>query len=170
MHAVDPEMPVVASGLAPFERAGPGRLPWRDYLRAIVNYGAAAKIDAFAFHPYPDLEPGQAAAAEVVGLLDEVQSYLDARGAGGIPLWMTEVGVSTVGPEARTPEQQSQELVEILSALEARGTPVVIFHRLQDGELAGFPLEAGFGVVAADGVTLKPAFCAIAAARGEPCG
>ena len=33
-----------------------------------------------------------------------------------------------------------------------------------------FPLEAGFGVVAADNGTRKPAYCAIAAWRGVPCG
>ena len=33
--------------------------------------------------------------------------------------------------------------------------------------IAGDELEAGFGVIAADGVTPKPAFCAIAALRDE---
>ncbi len=168
IHAADPEMPVVASGFAPFERAGPNRLPWQDYVRAMIHSGAAAKVDAFAFHPYPPgnaLQKADAVEAEQAGF----ESYLESKGLGDVPVWVTEIGVTTVGPEARTPEQQALELTGILERLEARGTPVVAFHRLQDEVIAGDELEAGFGVVAADGVTPKPAFCAIAALREEPC-
>ena len=168
VHAADPEMPVVASGFAPFEKPGPNRLPWRDYVRAMINSGAAEKVDALAFHPYPPgnaLQKADAVVAEQAGFED----YLDAKGLGDVPVWVTEIGVTTVGPEARTPEQQAIELTGILEGLEERGTPVVAFHRLQDEVIAGDELEAGFGVVAADGVTPKPAFCALAALRGEPC-
>nr|MBA2523221.1 hypothetical protein [Solirubrobacterales bacterium] len=45
-----------------------------------------------------------------------------------------------------------------------------IVHRLVDEVRADFPLEAGFGVIEADNETGKPAYCAIAAWRGTPCG
>jgi len=168
VHAADPEMKVVASGLAPFEQAGPGRLPWEDFVRAIIHSGAAEKIDAFAFHPYP---PGAAEQVAAAVELEQVafESYLDAKGYGDVPVWVTEIGVTTVGPDAPTPEQQAIDLTGILERLEARGTPVVAFHRLQDEVVPGDPLEAGFGVIAADGVTPKPAFCAIAGLRDSPC-
>jgi hypothetical protein len=167
IHAANPAMPVVAAGLAPFEQGSPGRLPWGTYLRAMINSGAAGKVDAFAFHPYP---PGGAAdvPAAVVAELDAFTQFLSARGEGDVPVWVTEVGVSTVGPDARTPDEQAAELTGILTALQDRGTPVVIVHRLMDGVVPGFPLEPGFGVVAADG-TPKPAYCALAAVRGKPC-
>jgi hypothetical protein len=168
VHAADPEMPVVASGMAPFEQPGPNRLPWQDFVRAIINSGTAERIDAFSFHPYPPgLAEDVAAAVELEQL--SFESYLDAKGVGDIPVWVTEIGVTTVGPEARTPEEQAVELTGILERLEAHGTPVVAFHRLQDEVIAADPLEAGFGVVGTDGITPKPAFCAIAAMRGEPC-
>lgn len=168
IHAADPEMPVVASGLAPFEQARAGRLPWRDYVRAMLNYGLAERIDAFAFHPYAPgiaLQRAPAVARQQV----EFERYLDSKGAGDVPVWVTEIGVTTVGPQARTPAQQALELVGIHDRLTAAGVPVIAIHKLEDVVIAGDPLEAGFGVIAADGLTLKPAFCALAAARGEPC-
>lgn len=168
IHAANPEMPVVASGLAPFEGPAPNRLPWQDFVRAIINSGAAERIDAFAFHPYP---PGLAQQRAPAVELEQAafESFLDARGVGDIPVWVTEIGVTTVGPQARTPEQQAVELAGILERLEARNTPVVVFHRLQDEVVPGDPLEAGFGVVAADGISPKPAFCVIAGLREKPC-
>jgi hypothetical protein len=171
IHAVDPEMPVLASGFAPFEEAGPGRLPWRFFVRSIVNAGVHERIDAFAFHPYPPSESTDVPAAVELELA-AFEDYVARKAGAEIPVWVTEVGVSTVGPEARTPEQQALELVGILQRLAAHGTPITILHRLQDGEpgaVPGFPLEPGFGVVLADGVTRKPAYCAIAAERGRPC-
>ena len=94
---------------------------------------------------------------------------MEARGAGDVPLWVTETGVTTVSRPPRTPEEQATDLVSILTALQERGTPVAIVHRLVDEVRADFPLEAGFGVIGADHITRKPAFCAIAAFRGVPC-
>ncbi len=45
----------------------------------------------------------------------------------------------------------------------------MIVHRFKDAYDPAFPLELGFGVLGADGTTPKPAYCALAAARGEPC-
>jgi hypothetical protein len=161
-------MPVVAAGLAPFDHPSPGRLPWRDYLRAMVNAGDAEQVDAFAFHPYPG--PGSPdVPAAVVAEVDAFEAELDRLGAGDVPVWVTEVGVSTVGPNAATPDEQAADLSGILTALQDRGTPVVIIHRLRDGVVPGFPLEPGFGVIAADGRTPKPAYCALGAVRGRPC-
>jgi hypothetical protein len=168
IHAADPDMPVVAAGLAPFERPGDGRLPWRVYVRAMARAGIGEKVDAFAFHPYPP-----AGATDVPGAvaaeLDAFKQDLARRGIGDVPVWVTEVGVSTVGPHAKTPEQQAADLTGILTSLGDAGTQVVIVHRLHDGTVPGFPLEPGFGVIAADKVTPKPAYCALGAVRGHPC-
>jgi hypothetical protein len=168
IHEADPDMPVVAAGLAPFDHPSPGRLPWRDYLRAMVNAGDADQVDAFAFHPYPGSGYGGVPAI-VLSELDAFEAELDRLGAGDVPVWVTEVGVSTVGPNAATPDEQATDLTGILTALQDRGTPVVIIHRLRDGVVPGFPLEPGFGVIAADGRTPKPAYCALGAVRGRPC-
>lgn len=168
IHEADPAMPVVAAGLSPFERPGPGRLPWRDYVGAMSASGAAAKVDAFAFHPYPRVEAATTTDA-VLAELDAFAAELDRFGLGDAPVWVTEIGVSTVGPSARTPDEQAADLASILTALQDRGTEVAIVHRLRDGVVPGFPLEPGFGVIAADGTTPKPAYCALGEVRGSPC-
>lgn len=170
VHDVDADMPLVAGGLAPFEVAGEGEVPWRDYVTAIVEGGAAEEIDAFAFHPYARLERGEEPGAAVGALVDGFQAQLESLGAGSVPTWVTEVGLSTVSRPPTTPEEQAAGLVSILRGLGERGVPVVVVHRLVDEAVADFPLEAGFGVIGGDNRTPKPAYCALAAERGVPCG
>lgn len=169
VEAADPEMPVVASGLIPFEEAGPGRTPWRDYLGAIVGSGVDERIDAFAFHPYVTPLRGEERIEAVERTLDEVDAFLAEAGAAELPVWVTEVGVSTYGRGGGAEAEQTEELVEIYDLLESRGTPVAVIHRLVDGSVPGFPLEAGYGVAEQDAAALKPAYCALAERRGEPC-
>lgn len=172
IHEANPSMPVLAAGLAPFEKPGPGRLPWKYFVRAIANAGVDERIDGFAFHPYPPPNSRDVPEA-VVEELVAFEDYVAAKTGEPQAVWVTEVGVTTVGSRARTPEQQALELTGILERLRDHGTPVTIVHRLQDGEIGavpGFPLEPGFGVLLVDGVTPKPAYCAIAAFRGVPCG
>lgn len=169
VHAVNPGMPVVSAGLFPYERAADGRLPWRPFIRAIVANGAAEEIDAFAFHPYVKTAPGEAPGPAVGALVDELFAYADGLGAGDVPVWVTEVGLSTLSPATPDEEAQAAGLISIVDVLERRGVPVIVIHRLIDAFNPDFPLEAGFGVVEAGGVP-KPAYCALAAKQGEPCG
>lgn len=166
---VDPEMPIVAGGLSPIDQPKEGQITWRTYLDVMLKSGAADYADAIAFHPYvrtaPDEDPGPVVGA----LVDKVRTFMDARGAGDEPLWITEVGLTMVSTPPRSPQQQAKGLISILTELQDRGTPVTIVHRLVDEVRPDFPLEAGFGVIAADNGTRKPAFCAIAAFRGAPC-
>ena len=144
-------------------------MPWREFLAGIVESGVTAEIDAIAFHPYAGLERGEDPGPAVGALLDEASAYLADLGAGSVPLWVTEVGLSTVGDPPLGEAEQAAGLTSIYRELEARATPVVIVHRLKDAYDPAFPLELGFGVLRADGTTPKPAYCALAAARGEPC-
>jgi len=169
VDAVDPGMPVVASGLSPIETATPEQVPWRDYLTGTIDAGGFDGVDAVAFHPYAELAPGEDAGAATGALVDEVSAFLDEQGVGDLPLWITETGLSTAGKPALTEEQQAAGLVAIVEDLEARGIPVVIVHRLVDEPDPDFPLEAGFGVTEEGGSALKPAYCALAALRGTPC-
>ncbi len=166
---VEPEMPVVASGLSPIERATDEQVPWKTYLDVAIADGGLDGVDAIAFHPYARLARGDDPGVAVGALVDEVRAFLDERGAEDLPLWITEVGLSTAGDPPLTGEQQATGLVAIVEELEARGIPVVIVHRLVDESNPAFPLEAGFGVVEAGGGALKPAYCALAALRGVPC-
>lgn len=166
---VDPEMPIVAGGLVPL-KPGEGRVSWRTYLGGMLDSGAADYVDAIAFHPYVRTKPDEDPGPVVGALVDQVRAFMAKRGAGEEPLWITEAGLTTVSRPPRTSRQQADGLVSILTQLQARGTPVTIIHRLVDEEHPDFPLEVGFGVIAVDQGTRKPAYCAIAAFRGVPCG
>lgn len=166
---VDPEMPVVASGLSPIEEATDHQVPWRDYLDATIAAGGFDGVDAVAFHPYAQLDPGDDPGGSTGALVDEVLAFLDERGQGGLPLWITETGLSTAGRKTLSDAAQAEGLVAIYEDLEARGIPVVHVHRLVDEANPDFPLEQGFGVVEEGGRGVKPAYCALAALRGVPC-
>ncbi len=169
IDAIDSDLPLLAGGLAPLRRSLNGQVSWRTYLDAMLDNGAAEYVDAIAFHPYVRTAPEEDAGPAVGALVDKVRAFMDARGASAEPLWITEVGLTIVSHPPRTPQQQADGLVSILAQTEARAIPVTIVHRLVDEVRADFPLEAGFGVIEADNVTRKPAFCAIAAWRGRPC-
>lgn len=169
MDEIGSEIPIVAGGLAPIANPKDGEVDWRTYLSVMLDNGAADYADALAFHPYVRTAPGDDPGPPTAALLDKVQALMDARGAGDEPLWVTEVGVTTASRPPKTPQQQADGLVSILTTLQERGTPVTIVHRLVDEVRPDFPLEAGFGVIAADNGTRKPAYCAIAAFRGVPC-
>lgn len=170
VHAAPTPVPVVASGLFPVERAQLGKTPWRDYAQAIIDGGAAQAVDALAFHPYARAAPGRDPGLAVANVLREFTDYVAARGAGSVPVWVTEVGLTTAGPRGLSPREQASGLVSILQRLEAEGVPVVVIHRLLDEANPSFPLEAGFGVASAGATALKPAYCALGRARGLPCG
>ena len=80
IHAADPEMPVVASGFAPFEKAGPGRLPWRDFVaRRSSTPAPTSRSTRFAFHPYPPANAPTSAPA-VERSMAAFEDYVAAKG------------------------------------------------------------------------------------------
>lgn len=169
VHEVDPEMPVVAGGLAPISEPEPGKLPWIDFLEAIYESGANESIDAISFHPYAGIEADEDSLPTVLGLLDDVDSFLETVDDEEMPVWITEIGLTTAGQFAVSPEQQADGLVEIYDALVERDVPVIHVHRFNDEPDPEFPAEKGYGVMEADEATLKPAYCALAEARGLSC-
>ncbi len=170
IHAVDPELPVIAGGLAPVTRPRPGAVPWRSYLRAIYSSGVDERIDGVGFHPYAALEPGQEYPPAVAGLVEQVRRMLRELGDPGMPIWITEVGLSTEGPAAVSPAEQARGLVEIYRRLQRLGVAAIVIHRLVDQIFPQYASDAGYGVIEADSVTPKPAYCALARVRAEPCG
>lgn len=169
IHAVAPRMPVIAGGLAPVERRSLGQLPWRSYIRAIYSSGVDERIDAVGFHPYAALVPGQEHAEAVAQLVRDVRRLLRSLGDPEMPIWVTEVGLSTTGFAAVSLVEQARGLVKIYRRLRRLGVPVIIIYRWIDQVLPEDQADSGFGVIGAGGAKLKPAYCALARVRGEPC-
>lgn len=166
IEAADSEVPVIAAGLSPVlpEQADGDRYAWEDYLETMVESGVPESADGIGLHPYSAFEPGSEFIANATGQLRDAE-----RIVGSEPIYVTEVGLTTAGPNAVTPEEQAEGLRQAYDTFAGEGVPLIVIHRFFDDDDPEFPAEAGYGVVAADQITPKPAFCTVAELSGEPC-
>jgi len=189
VKSVHPEMTVLTAGMAPNKDPG-------GYLREVFAYakahpGANGQLpwDAVAVHAYrsrDDLAAGLSFADSASHELDVVrQAQADEQVQG--PLWVTEVGVSTVSNDpsnsndphdsllvrgSNRAQAQANALVEIYTRLrDEEQVPVVIISRLVDAP-SGYGIqpsrEQGAGVLRAN-FKPKPAYDALCAAS-QRCG
>jgi len=86
----DPRAEIVAAGL-PNSRLG---VPLARYVRELYAAGAGASIDTFALHPYAETPAGLLAAVQ------RTRRLLESVGAGDTPIWVTELGWASGGPES----------------------------------------------------------------------
>jgi polysaccharide biosynthesis protein PslG len=163
------EVPVVIAGLSPITESGPGKIAWPEFLRELLAGEAARDADGLALHPYTTLVPDEAPPVTVRRIYEQTREITERVGAGGLPLWVTEIGITTAGPRGVGPERQADQLVATWETLVEAGAPVIGVHRLFDQVDPPYPAEGGYGVVEADRTTAKPALCALAAASGSPC-
>ncbi len=171
VKSVSRRLPVIGGALAANQLASPrGNIPAREFADSMFADGAAAYMDGISLHPYP----GTGGVRQTLAGLEQVEQARDEAGAA-TPLWVSEVGVTTTGPDRVSESQQAAELVEICEVLVRNpAVEAVYFHNLiaRHGSLQN--PEPGFGLVQAlpDGVLRpKPAFNALRAslARGR-CG
>lgn len=165
--ATETGVPVVAAGLSPVVESGPERTEWTGYLAEVLAGGGLEAVDAIGLHPYSVFEPGRSVAPKAERMISEAEAALAAAEVE-LPIWITEVGVSTAGKSSVDPESQAAELAELYAIALARSIPVMIVHRLYDQLDPEFPVEAGYGVVEADMTTPKPAFCRLAELVAAP--
>jgi hypothetical protein len=166
VKGVDPSMPVISGGLANNDPSADGNISYIEFLRGMYQSGAKPSMDGVGIHPY---NPG-IHSSFLEGTLANVRGVRDSFGDRSKPLWVTEVGLTTSGnpwPRAWSEEEQATGLALQYRAL-AGMTDVqgVFLHTLVEPPLdrPGSP-EPGYGVVRRD-FTPKPAYCAIASARG----
>lgn len=163
----NPRMPVVSAGLLPAPETQGGKIAYHEFLARTLAAGGAGHFDAVAVHPYPFISEDPV--RRVGAILNNTREVLAAAGEGRVPLWVTEVGISTSGPAPVSPQAQSEALVALYEFLKAEpDLPVIVFHRFIDVEGVEGAREAGWGVLTS-GEDEKPAFCALAALRGRPC-
>lgn len=100
----DPSAVVVSGGLYVFDGGWNDGRGHRDGLAFMQDAIAAVpqawnSFDALAIHPYmPDIAPDQANIVSRVSLwgrISTARQWLDARGGGNRPLWISEIGWST---------------------------------------------------------------------------
>lgn len=105
IRQVDPQALVVSGGLAPVGRiaqpwpCGPNNnctaMDERAYLRAMLDAGAGACIDAFGYHPYgfdhiPERDAGEVANGFAFRGVEALRGILVETGWEAMPVWATE--------------------------------------------------------------------------------
>ncbi len=169
----DSEVPIVSAGPSPttVEQAEvtPTKIPFVEFIEAVMSGPDSPAVDAIGVHPYSLLQRDAEPVAESLRLYEEARDAAE-RAAPGVPVWVTEVGLTTEGKFAVEGGTQAEGLEEIYETLAADGVPLITFHRFFDQADAPFAFEEGFGVVESDRSTPKESFCALAEAAGTACG
>jgi hypothetical protein len=136
-----------------------------SYLEKILQVGAGHVMDGLSIHPYP--VTGDVGGGSAVGAVQEAEALLRRARQAGLPLWLTETGMSTTGVDAVTPQQQAYALTKLYQRLSAFArVKAIVFHTLFPPPAALGVQEPGFAVVARSGAP-TPAFCALGRITGR---
>lgn len=165
------EVPVLLGGLSPLEENLPeqGEMAYDTFIRRAYRATGPGHWDGVAMHPFPSFRAGDDYLKEITGQLDTVRGALADSGAAGAPIWITETGLSTAGPQPYTHREQAEGLSRIYETLAAMpDVPAIIVHRLVDLPKKLRTAESGWGVIRQNGRP-KAAFCALAQVLEKPC-
>ena len=155
----DPRMPVITGGLANLESDEDGNVGLDRFAEEMGEANVSRYSDALGLHASPSrddelLEPA----------LEKILR------AAELPVWVTEVGASTTGPEGRarfSEEEQALALVDSYRSFARRvDVGAILVHTLIEPPASAASPERGFGIVRPD-LSPKPAYCAIAAELGR---
>ena len=157
VKSVRPDLPVLFGGVATFSPNAPLQAGYIDFLRKAYAAGAGGYFDALALHPYPVPYNRPDYRERVLGVIAHARQVSRQAQHTTIPIWITEMGLTTAGPGAVSETAQASRfgaLYKLLARIPR--LPVVVLHRYFDQEGAGNP-ENGFGVVRPD-LSEKPAY------------
>ncbi len=103
-----------------------------NYVRSVRNADASALeyVDAIGIHPYGKSPDGwcRSGCAGTLPFGDLATSINDYRHAGGLPVWITEVGINTLDKN-----WQGQYAQRLFASAVQNDVPVVIWYGIRDG-------------------------------------
>lgn len=158
-----PATPVLGGSTASGQRSDGGYVRAPDFVRAIYEAGGGEAMDVLSVHAYPD--PGDWTGRSAAAALEEVRSVQEDFDGADQPIWVTETGVSTSGPEAVSEQAQALTVVRLYEALADAGAATVLFHTLVSARGDPSNPETGYGLVSSE-LEAQPAYCALADALG----
>jgi hypothetical protein len=165
---VRPRMPVVNGGLANFPLAEPGKMRLPDFLDQVYANGGRRYMDAISIHPYPGDPRRSFMESTVLEALRVRNSHGDRRR----PLWVTELGATTTGPDPElrwTEDEQAEVLASAYRRLASvPAIRLVLVHTLIEPRGSRLDMEVGYGLLRGD-LSPKPAYCRVARAAGTAC-
>lgn len=145
VKAVDPAMPVISGGLAMSDGSGFAGAGYasRTFLADMYADGARRFMDGLAIHVYPTdtLSDGTRVwdPAAMPRWLKQIADVGEAAGVKHVPIWITEMGVSTTTepgfPPAATTAQQAADLMGMIAAARSdRDVRMALIDTLQDAD------------------------------------
>ncbi len=162
---VAPGMRVVGGGPSNRQYLEGASMTQADFLRRMYAAGAAGKMDALSVHPYP----WALSQSLTVRSLDQAREARDRAGDRNVPLWVTEIGLSTGGLDQRyafSPNDQARGLTGLYQTLAAMDdVDAILFHTLLGADSGPASREAGYAVLNPNR-SPKPAYCALGRTRG----
>jgi polysaccharide biosynthesis protein PslG len=158
-----PDVPVLFGGLSPITGSSPGQMDDLEFLRRAYNSGAAGYFNAIGLHPYPMPFNRRDYRQRALRLIAGVRRLAYRHQHAQMPIWVTEIGISTDGAGSVSAPQQARRLNALYHLLaRVPDLPVVIVHRVFDQPGRG-STDNGWGLVRSD-LELKPAYGTIKAA------
>lgn len=171
IKAVDRSALVISGGLAPEANEG-GNINEVTFLQDMFADGAKGSFDALGDHPYSypalpntyEVWSGWSAIDQTPTSLERV---LAANGSASTPMWITEVGAPSEGPDGIGAAGQAKELTQVIADVRHLSwiKALYIYTYEDSGSNPGTD-EDWFGLLNANG-SHKPAFAAVAAAIGS---
>ena len=163
IKGANPQMPVISAGLVASSFKAPEILNDASYLQQLYDQGAGGSFDALGAHPYPIRSPSWP--ESMLSQLGDLRRVAVDNGDRDKVFWLTEVGISTTGDDARraTEPEQAAGITDLYKAAWNSGlVTAMVAHRWRDIDPQS-PVpsswDLGLGLMRVDGTT-KPAFCA----------
>ena len=171
VNAVNPAVPVLAGGFAPTVTAeyvlgALDKMPMKEFLIRAYQAQPSIKnhLDGHSFHMnYESLDYG--AESLWAKTFFDIRAVRSRFGDGGVPLWLTEFGISTTGPRAIREDGQAWGLLmQYRRAMTMPDVKALIIHNLADRyDKPATSRERGEGVITTwDPFDPKLAYCAFA--------
>ncbi len=171
IKAVDPSAFVISGGLAPEATDREGDINEVTFLQDMYADGAAGYFDALGDHPYsypalPDTYESWSGWSAMDATPTSLESVLAANGDADTPIWITEMGAPTGGPDSVGTAGQAEELTQAIDDAKASSWigALYIYTYEDSGGDPSTDLD-WFGLLNANG-SPKPAWSAVAAAIG----
>jgi hypothetical protein len=159
---------VIAGGLAPVESKG-GSLSAIAFLRSMYAHGAKPYFNAIATHPYsfpalPQTYEPWSAWSQMAQTTPSLRSVMARYKDSGKPIWITEFGAPSDGPNGVGANGEAAELRQAIAlAKSTRWIRAIYIYTWQDAGTKTWTNADWFGLLNFSGRT-KPAYQAVAKA------
>src|SRR5215467_11485838 len=169
IKAVDPSAFIISGGLAPTVTQN-GNVSAIDFLEAMYADGAKGSFDALGYHAYsfPELPDTYGSAwSEMAHTDPSLRSVMISHGDRGKPIWITEFGAPSGGPNGVGETAQAIALAQGVANVKA--TPwigALYVYTWEDAGIDPRNEQDWFGLLTAGG-SAKPAYRSLAAAIGR---